>query len=261
MKICAVALGILLAMLTHSTAKACDLGIPFNLPSVASGTTTEVCHEGYTAAVDRATLIPRWVAYRLTGDHVVGCSMRQNDFHADDQLPAGRRQEPEDYKGSGFDRGHQAPAEDFAWNAAEMSDSFSMANMAPQVPGLNREEWEHLEETVRAWAFARGELIVYVGPIARTSQETIGDDRVAVPEGFWKVVVDPASREALAFIMPQQAISKGDLRPWQTSIENVEAEAGVDLHLPSWINTHEASPLWVASIAGLRKEKKRICRN
>jgi hypothetical protein len=61
--------------------------------------------------------------------------------------------------------------------------------------------------------------------------------------------------------MPQQAISKGDLRPWQTSIANVEAEAGVDLHLPSWIDTREASPLWSASIAGLRKEKKRVCRN
>jgi len=60
-----------------------------------------------------------------------------------------------DYDHSGYDKDHMAPAVDFALDAAEKSDSFSMANMAPQLPGLNRAEWEHLEETVRAWAFAR----------------------------------------------------------------------------------------------------------
>jgi len=167
--------------------------------------------------------------------------------------------EPTDYQGSGYDRGHQAPAEDFAWSPETMVDSFSMANMAPQLPGLNRAEWEHLEETVRAWALARGELIIYVGPIVPPHPKTIGANHVAVPTAFWKIIVDPNQAEALAFMMPQQDIKKGDLRPWQVSIDAVIQAAHINLPLPSGIDTTAIPKLWPASISGWRAEHKRSC--
>jgi endonuclease G len=163
----------------------------------------------------------------------------------------------DDYERSGCDRGHQAPAEDFAWDAGEMSDSFSMANMAPQLPGLNRDEWEHLEETVRAWALARGELVIYTGPVLLARPKTIGPDHIAIPTAFWKVIVDPNQHQAVAFLMPQRAIKKGDLRPWQVSIEAVEDQARLTLPLPAGIDAMEIPKLWPASIAGLREEKRR----
>jgi endonuclease G len=93
---------------------------------------------------------------------VCDCLARTNNFRADEEIQAGRRARPMDYRRSGYDQGHQAPAEDFAWSAAQMHDSFSMANMTPQLAGLNRAEWERLEETVRARvqrrrAFARAD--------------------------------------------------------------------------------------------------------
>jgi hypothetical protein len=91
----------------------------------------------------------------------------------EEELPPSYRASPRDYDKSGYDKGHQAPAEDFAWDADELSDSFSMANMAPQLPGLNRAEWEHLEETVRSWALVRGELLIFVGPVLPAKPETI----------------------------------------------------------------------------------------
>ena len=97
-----------------------------------------------------------------------------------------------------------------------------MANMMPQLARLNRAEWERLEETVRAWAWKRGELIVYVGPILAATGPTIGTDRVAVPLAFWKVIVDPARHEAIGFVLPQAKIPKGDLAPWVRSVEAVE---------------------------------------
>jgi endonuclease G len=145
------------------------------------GATSQVCHPGYVAAVDGRAMVPRWVMYTLSGNVVSGCAKRRDNFHAEEQIAATRRASPADYDHSGYDKGHMAPAEDFALDPTEMSDSFSMANMAPQIPGLNRAEWEHLEETVRAWAFARGELIVFVGPVIRDHPQTIGADHVAVP--------------------------------------------------------------------------------
>lgn len=99
---------------------------------------TPICHLGYAALHDDDRLVSRWVAYRLTSKHAFGCLAHTNDFHADQELPPGRRAKPADYKRSGYDRGHEAPAEDFAWSASLMRDSFSMANMTPQLPGLNR---------------------------------------------------------------------------------------------------------------------------
>ena len=257
-------LSLILALSLPLAAKAapleqCREHLPFGTPAIAGASLTEICHAGYAAAVDDKALVPRWVAYRLTAEHSLGCNKRQDNFHADDLLPAADRAEPADYERSGYDRGHQAPAEDFAWDPGEMSDSFSMANMAPQLPGLNRAEWEHLEETVRAWALARGELVIYTGPILPAKPATIGKDRIAVPGAFWKVVIDPNQHAALAFLMPQRALKKGDLRPWQVSIDAVDQAAGFVLPLPPGIDTTAVPKLWPASLTGWREEHKRTC--
>jgi endonuclease G, mitochondrial len=238
----------------------CTEHLPFGVPTVSeSSTTTAVCHEGYAALVDDEALVPRWVAYHLTGEHTLGCLDRTNNFHADADLPADHRAKPGDYQLSGYDQGHQAPAQDFAWDMGEMRDSFSMANMAPQLPGLNRKEWERLEETVRAWALERDELIVYVGPVLPMNPHTIGTDHVVVPSAFWKVVVDPVRREAMAFLMPQRNIPKGDLVPWETSIATIEATAKVQLPIPEGISRTVVAPLWGADLAGWRDQHRAAC--
>src|SRR6185312_3678536 len=221
----------------------CAEHLPFGVPALAQTIhATAVCHPGYAALLDDDRHVPRWVAYHLTAAHTLGCVPRKNDFHTDEELPAGDQARAADYRRSGYDRGHQAPAEDFAWNAEEMHDSFSMANMAPQLPGLNRGEWERLEETVRAWALQRGELVIYVGPTLVDDNEMIGVDHVVVPSGFWKVIVDPVRREALAFSMPQRRIPKGDLAPWETSIQAMEDKAGISLPLPDRIDRSARPP-------------------
>jgi endonuclease G len=238
----------------------CQDHLPFGVPRLTKNTaTTPVCHVGYALLHDDKFLVPRWVAYRLTGPHTLGCIDRPDNFHADDKLPDGKRAEPSDYAKSGFDQGHQAPAQDFAWNMERMRDSFSMANMAPQLPGLNRQGWERLEETVRVWATDRKELIVYVGPILLNTKRTIGDNHVIVPSAFWKVIVDPANGDALAFIMPQHAIAKGTLTPWQVSIEQVETSAGITLPLPPNVNRTVEAPLWPADLKAWSAHHKKLC--
>jgi endonuclease G len=239
---------------------ACHEHLPFGTPTVEAGLdTSAICHAGYAALVDNTALVPRWVAYHLTGAHTLGCFERKNNFHPDGGLAAGRSARPVDYAKSGYDIGHQAPAQDFAFDEDEMSQSFSLANMAPQLPGLNRFGWERGEETVRAWSLQQGDLLIYVGPILHGGDPTIGPDHVAVPSAFWKVIVDVRAGKATAWEMPQRNIPKGDMTQWLVSVAKVEADAAITLPLPAAIDKAAASELWPADLAAWEKAHKRAC--
>ena len=238
----------------------CKQHLPLGTPEVRKAAdTTPVCHDGYALLHDDKMLVPRWVAYRVTGEHTLGCVKRTDNFHADETLPANKRARPTDYLSSGYDQGHQAPAQDFAWNIDRMKDSFSMANMAPQKPGLNRAQWLRLEETVRVWATDRKALVVYVGPILLNAKRRIGERKVVIPTAFWKVVVDPDKGDALAFVLPQQSIAKGRLEPWQSSIDDIEQAAGITLPLPASVDREDKPKLWPADMRVWNKKHKVAC--
>lgn len=262
----AALLGASLGYVSHAAEfpQACAEHLPYGEPTVPAGAhVMPVCHAGYAALVDNDALVPRWVAYHLTGPHTLGCFDRDNRFHPDEALPVGHRAKPADYAKSGFDIGHQAPAQDFGWDEGEMDDSFSLANMAPQLPGLNRAEWERLEESVRAWAWDRGDLLVYVGPAWNGSEQRIGPDHVLVPSAFWKVIIDMKTHEVVSFEMAQKDIPKGDLSPYTYSVGDIEEQTGLVLPLPEgalddsamW---HAAAP-WPADLSGWAKAHKAAC--
>ena len=238
----------------------CAEHLPFGIPTLAASVqTTALCHVGFAALHDDDLLVPRWVAYHLTGQHSLGCVKRTNNFHSDPNLDPNHRATPSDYLQSGYDKGHQAPAQDFAWNIDRMKDSFSMANMAPQLPGLNRQQWLRLEESVRAWATDRQELIIYVGPVLLNPKETISKHHIVVPTAFWKVVVDPLTHASLAFLMPQQNIVKSKLDPWQVPIDEIEQTTGITLPLPRDADIHVVPSLWKVNIAAWNRKHKLNC--
>lgn len=240
---------------------ACAEHLPYGAPSLPSHLrTTMVCHPGYAAMHDDDLLIPRWVAYRLTGARTLGCHARGNNFHADDALPKGQRATPADYRGSGYDKGHMAPAQDFAWSAGRMAESFSMVNMAPQLHGLNAGQWLRLEESVRAWAWDRGDVLVYVGPVIGPSAKRIGKNKVAIPGAFWKVLVDPVKEDAIAFAMPHRGIPKGELAPWQFTVSQIEQAGVTSLPMPAAIERVTVAALWPADRSAWNKAHKEACR-
>lgn len=88
-------------------------------------------------------------AFRST----IGTAGRQNNFHAEADLPDGlQRITPADYTGSGYDRGHMCNSKDRTRTNKDNSETFSMANMQPQTPDLNRHVWEKLEADSRKLA-------------------------------------------------------------------------------------------------------------
>ena len=92
--------------------------------------------------------IPNCVAYELTATMVdmadaPGHEVRKNYNYAKD---SNVKSCPEnwEYRGSGYSRGHMAPAMDMRWDKTAMAQCFYMTNMCPQETKLNNDDWRVL---------------------------------------------------------------------------------------------------------------------
>ena len=159
-----------------------------------------------------------------TTDH----SVRTDDFRRDRAVTTGAATLA-DYRRSGYDRGHLAPAAGMAWSEEVMSESFYLSNMSPQDPGFNRGIWRQLEARVRDWADLHGEVFVVTGPVLESELPTIGPSGVSVPAYYYKVVVDlrPPGVEGIGFILPNGSANQSIGR-YAVSIDSVEAFTGID---------------------------------
>ncbi len=169
-----------------------------------------------------------WVSYCLTKTELrASKTKRSEDFRRDPAVPSGSAT-LEDYKGSGYDRGHLAPAADMAFHARAMSESFLLSNMSPQHKSFNRGVWSRLEDQVREFARQRGKVWVVTGPVLDQPLEQVGPSQVSVPRAFFKVLYAPKPRPAmLGFLLPNAASSE-PLRQFAVSVDSVEAVTGLD---------------------------------
>ena len=164
--------------------------------------TRPLCYDGYALLHSGISRTPLWTAERLTAERLAAARglKRKNRFHADPNLPADERAELEDYKGSGFDRGHMAPSGDMPTPAAQ-EESFSLANMIPQSPKMNQLIWEWIESGIRDLAERQGELYVVTGPVFQGQSLQRINGRVLVPSHAFKAVYDPQRRQAAAYLV------------------------------------------------------------
>lgn len=171
-----------------------------------------------------------WVAYELTKEEVFGnVAERSNKFKSDPKIKTGSASDA-DYKKSGYDRGHLAPAADMKYSAEAMSDCFYYSNMSPQVPAFNRGIWSTLESIVRYWAVTNESVLIVTGPIlSKPPYPTIGPDHVAVPEYFYKVILDYRLPEikGIAFIVPNKKNDK-TIDSYACTIDEAERISGID---------------------------------
>ena len=169
-----------------------------------------------------------WVAYELTVSETGGKFKRTNKFIEDPLVSTGSATS-KDYKKSGYDQGHLAPAADMAWSEITMKESFYFSNMSPQEPSFNRGIWKKLEEYVRYWACDNETIYVVTGPVLTEGLPSIGPNKVSVPEYYYKVILDYTLPEikGIGFIMPN-AGSKESLKTYAVTIDSVEKVTGID---------------------------------
>jgi len=191
---------------------------------------TVVNYKAMTINFNHQWRIPNCVAYELTATMVSmadapGHEVRKHYNYAQDpavpHCPQGG-----DYRGSGYTRGHMAPAMDMRWDKTTMAQCFMMTNMCPQEQKLNNDDWRRLEERVHRWAKRDGRLLVFTGPIMGRHPKTIGREGIAVPEAFFKVLYAPAQHRSIAFIYPNRPCP-GSYRNYATTVAEVERQTGL----------------------------------
>jgi len=196
-----------------------------------SASDTIVSHTGFTLSYSEEHEQAEWVAYELTKDELRGAVERTDNFRADPNIDS-ESASLSDYRGSGYDRGHLAPAADFSWSEKAMSDTFYFSNMSPQKPGFNRGIWRSLESLVREWAIRDEALLVVTGPVLReVNYRTIGANDVSIPKYYYKVLLDIEEPElkGIGFILPHES-SSDSLSSFAVSIDEVEQITGIDFY-------------------------------
>ena len=170
-----------------------------------------------------------FVIYKLTArEALTKEALRTNRFRSDPEIPTGSATTA-DYRRSGYDRGHLAPAADMAFSVQTMADSFFMSNMSPQKPAFNRGIWKRLEEQVRQIAIREKAIYVVTGPILpKKKTVTIGANQVTVPTHYYKVIFDlTPPRKMIGFILPNEG-SDRPLEDFAVTVDVVEKATGLD---------------------------------
>lgn len=223
----------------------CQFGMPKETMDL--GPVRIITREGYVLGHSSFSKIPYWVCEHSVVAEIDGPADRDDsDFEPDPELAGHPRAELADYKHSGFDRGHMAPAGDFKSGQALMDQSFFLSNMVPQYgPTFNRGIWAELESRVRKWVKKRGECWIITGPLFYDPLEedpatadgiipyfTIGDGEVAVPTHTYKIVLAKNAQgqwEAIAFVMDNKAHAQPyRLHLHRTTIDWIEERSGLD---------------------------------
>lgn len=202
--------------------------------------------EDFTLAYDGRTRQARWVAELINREKLTDKKgKRENSkFFEDDRIPVEFRADLDDYVGTGFDRGHLAPAGDHGEDQKSIDSTFTLANMSPQLPEFNRGYWRHVETLVRDLALTDGirELVVITGPIFETDRffedlngkTTIGKNKVAIPTGYFKtiaVVHEDNMIEIGAYKFRHDELKKigvDRVKMFCLSVDDLEREVGLD---------------------------------
>ena len=185
----------------------------------------------YSVSYNKSTRCPNWVAWKLTGNHTNGPYRRENyEFHEDMNIPSPRANLHDySYNGLGLERGHMCPAGDNKWSDRAMDECHLLSNICPQYGKLNGGAWKYLEEDCRDWAETYDCIYIVCGPIFYgKARRTIGEDKVAVPDAFFKVILRLGNNpQALGFIYPNRKCPGGKAK-YVMSVDKVEEIVGMD---------------------------------
>lgn len=194
-----------------------------------------VLKDQYVLSYNKDHKTPNWASWQLDSDWI-GSSGRAGQFTPDESLPADfDRATPGDYKGTGYDRGHNVPSGDRTRSKADNEATFLMSNIAPQTGDNNRGPWEKLELYSRELAKEGKELYIVAG--SEGSKGTIGNG-VNVPEAWFKVAVVLPQKgmglkdvnektEVIAIEIPNETgMMRDDWRKYITTVDEIEKHTG-----------------------------------
>ena len=182
--------------------------------------TVRLSHKEYVSVFSKSLKYPVLVEWWVTKNKLV-CDKPtpRHDKFVPDPLLAAHTDLANDYVGSGFDRGHMAPAADNQCSGKDaMEESFYFSNMAPQYGQLNRGDWKTLEMQTRELAKSLDSVKVWTGSVGE--QKKIGS--VSVPVKCWKVIYIKKTKEYRAYIFNNDQSKADGIDNNKVDIKEVE---------------------------------------
>ena len=215
---------------TTSERESEKISLELAIPQFTKSTKSQVIeHIGYTVSYNEQRRNPNWVAYELTGKEVDGTEPRGSKFIPDPEV-IGRQAVDNDYKHSGWDRGHHAPAADMKWSKQAMDESFYLSNVSPQNHNLNSGVWKSIEELTRDNAHKYDKILVVTGPVFTDKKGLgyIGENRVLIPNAFYKVLLSYDNGYTGIGFYCENVAGKKKLDTYARSIDEIEEITGID---------------------------------
>ncbi|XP_076827400.1 nuclease EXOG, mitochondrial isoform X1 [Brachyhypopomus gauderio] len=201
-------------------------------------------YTNHVLSYDQARRTPRWVAEHLSNQKLFGRADRKHcKFKPDPSIPELFTAHNDDYLGSGWSRGHMAPAADSKFSEKSMAETFYLSNIVPQNYENNGGFWNRLEMYCRELTERFSDVWVISGPLTlpqvhqdgkrMVSYQLIGKDDVAVPTHLYKVILvqkDPSAEPMAlgAFVVPNAPIGfEHHLKEYQVSLTDLERMSGL----------------------------------
>lgn len=229
-------------------------GAPRVVGGPAAGSSVRILtNRGYVVGYCDALATPLWAAYHVRDlPDIPRPHQRPEKFEVDRRTAA--RVAPEDFSGSGYDRGHLAPNYAVAtrYGTAAQRETFLMSNVTPQRHALNAGLWRDLEERIATSYPARyGEVWVFTGPVFGPHPARLRG-KVPVAEAFFLIVIDEQDGRlrTLALLVPHEAPPGADPSRYLTTIEEIQRRTGLDFlgeledGAEKAVESQRASRLW-----------------
>ena len=239
----------------------CAVHAPYGFPQSIKPVGA-ICRQAYFVGYDAPAKLPEYVLYTLTPPNALGCVARTNAFATDQSIQGGAT--PQDYAGTGYDKGHMSPDGDLSWDTQVEFESFLMTNMSPQAGSLNRGIWKLLETSVRGWAVQLNQpYTIYVGGIYNDTDKKIGSG-VVVPHAFYKIVINQATGQVAGWEFPHVAPYPNlgnDLTKFRKGVGQIMADGGVQFAFPANAKELPIGQEWPVDFGKLTAAKKAKCGN
>ena len=237
----------------------CNIHAPYGFPQ-STQAVTPLCRQGYFVGYDAPAKLPKYVTYTLMPQNALGCVARTNAFAIDQNITNGAT--PQDYVGTGFDKGHMSPDGDQSWDTQVEYESFLMTNMSPQAGSLNRGIWKLLETSVRGWVVQQnGSYTIYTGGIYGPQEKTIGSG-VVVPRSFYKIVINNQTHQFAAWAFPHKEPYPNlgnDLTKFRAGVMSIETATGIKFAFPKDAKELGVGQEWSVDFGKLTQAKRAKC--
>jgi endonuclease G, mitochondrial len=184
-------------------------------------------HKSYSFSYNSSYVMPSWVVYSVTKS-TVDKSKEPNGKYKTDPAINARPATKKDYKDAGYLMAQFVNYFDVADMEDALTETYYLSNITPMKLAFYTHVWLRTEDLIRLWVDGKPGFEVICGPVLTDAPfPTIGENKVSVPDRFYKIVYDKQNQKAVAFLF-KNGSSSGTLKSRAITVDEIEKITGID---------------------------------